>query len=86
MNTFKKTYIGKGVQHETLDLVKVTLKMDEVIEHQHEFKGEAYITFEVAKLQQPDDYGRTHTAYVTTKESTPEATAKPKRKTQGSKK
>lgn len=68
MTSFRKQYIGKGVQHESLDLTKVTLKMDEVLKYQHEFEGEKYLTFEVSKLQQPDKFGRTHTAYVSVKE------------------
>ena len=77
MKTFSKQYIGKGVQHDSLDLVKVTLKMDEVQKHQHEFEGEKYLTFELAKLQQTDKFGRTHTAYVSVKDEA--ATEKPKK-------
>jgi hypothetical protein len=73
MTSFRKEYLGKGVRHEKLDLVKVTLRMDEVLKHKHEFEGDEYITFEVAKLQDPDKFGRTHTAYVSVKEKTSEA-------------
>jgi hypothetical protein len=79
MTSFRKNYLGKGVQHETLDLVKVTLRMDEVLKHKHEYEGEEYITFEVAKLQDPDKFGRTHTAYVSVKEETEDK--KPKKST-----
>ena len=70
MKSFKKNYIGKGKEVETkegkkLDIVKVTLKVSEVLKHKHEFEGEEYITFEVARMQKPDDFDRTHTAYVT---------------------
>ena len=61
MTTYKKNYIGKGTQHETLDLVNVTLKVEELLKYQHEFKGEMYISFEVAKMQNTDKFGRTHT-------------------------
>jgi hypothetical protein len=52
--------IGKGVQHESLDLVKVTLRMIEVVtfKHKHSYEGEEFITFEVAKLQQPDKFNQ----------------------------
>lgn len=77
MKSFKKNYIGKGKEVETkegkkLDIVKVTLKVAEVLKHKHEFEGEEYITFEVARMQKPDDFERTHTAYVITLEKTEE--------------
>ena len=73
MTTYKKNYIGKGKEVETkegkkLDIVKVTLKVKDAMKFKHEFEGEEYITFEVAKMKKPDDFERTHTAYVTTKE------------------
>jgi hypothetical protein len=80
MTTYKKNYIGKGTQHETLDLVKVTLKVEELLKYQHEYEGEQYISFEVAKMQQPDKFGRTHTAYVNTREETPDEEPKPKKR------
>ena len=73
MASFTKHYIGKGVEHETLDLVKVTLKMEEVLKFKHQFEGSEYLTFELARLQEADKFGRTHTYYVSTKEETPEA-------------
>lgn len=73
MASFTKHYIGKGVEHETLDLIKVTLKMEEVLKFKHQFEGSEYLTFELARLQEADKFGRTHTCYVSTKEETPEA-------------
>lgn len=80
MKSFKKNYIGKGKEvvtsnGEKLDIVKVTLKVSEVLKHKHEYEGEEYITFEVARMQKPDDYERTHTAYVSTLEETEEETS-----------
>ena len=77
MTTFKKNYIGKGKQVVTkkgkeLDIVKVTLKVSEVLEYKHEYEGEEYITFELAKMQKPDDYKRTHTAYISVREEVQE--------------
>lgn len=72
MKSFKKNYIGKGTQVENMEIVKVTLKVAEIEKFKHEFEGEEYITFEVAKMQQPDKFGRTHTAYVSTREEVPE--------------
>jgi low affinity Fe/Cu permease len=64
MKTFEKNYVGKGTQVENMDIVKVTLKVDELLKHKHVYKGEEYVTIEVAKMQQPDKFDRTHTAYV----------------------
>ena len=79
MKSYKKNYIGKGTQVENMDIVKVTLKVAEILKHKHEFEGNEYITLEVARMKQPDKFGRTHTAYVTTTEERVEE--KPKRKT-----
>jgi len=74
--SYKKNYIGKGKQVVTkkgkvLDIVKVTLKVSEVLKYKHEYEGEDYMTFEVAQMQKPDDFKRTHTAYVSTREEVP---------------
>ena len=68
MTSFTKHYIGKGVQHETLDLVKVNLKMEQVLKFKHKFEGSEYLTFELARLQEVDKFGKTHTCYVSEKE------------------
>ena len=73
---FKKNYIGKGKQVVTkagkkFEIVKVTLKVSEIEKFKHEYEGEEYLTFEVAKMQKPDDFNRSHTAYVTTREEVP---------------
>ena len=78
MKSYKKNYIGKGTQVENMDIVKVTLKVEEILKFKHEFEGQEYITLEVAKMQQADKFGRTHTAYVTILEETEEE--KPKKK------
>lgn len=65
---FKKNYIGKGTKVENLDIVKVTLKMKEANQFVYEYDGEEYLTFEVATLKQPDNHGKTHTAYISQKE------------------
>ena len=78
MKTYKKNYVGKGTQVENMNIVKVTLKVEELMKHKHEFNGEEYVTLEVARMQQPDKFGRTHTAYVTTLQEKSEE--KPKKK------
>ena len=66
MKSFKKNYIGKGTAHESLEIVKVTLNVEELLKHKHEFEGSKHITLEVARMQQPDKFGRTRIAYVST--------------------
>ena len=65
---FSRSYIGKGSKVENMDIVRVTLKMEEVLKHKHEFEGNEYITFEVAKMREPDKFKKTHTCYVSVKE------------------
>lgn len=84
MKSYKKNYIGKGTQVENMDIVKVTLKVEDVLKYKHEFEGSGYITLEVARMQQPDKFGRSHTAYVTTTEESVEV--KPAKKSRKTKK
>jgi hypothetical protein len=72
MKTYKKNYIGKGIQVPNMQIVKVTIKVEEFLKFKHEFEGNEYITFEVAKMQKADNYNRTHTVYVTTREEVSE--------------
>lgn len=82
MKTFTKTYIGKGKQVNGIDVVKVTLRIEDVLKHKYEKEGAEYITFEVARLREADQYGRTHTAYVSVAEEPAPSTRKPRKKAQ----
>jgi len=73
MKTFKKNYIGKGTQVENFDIVRISVKKSELEKCSHEYEGETYVTFEVARMQQPDKYGKTHTCYCQSREEEPEA-------------
>ena len=75
MKKYNKSYIGKGTQVAGMDIVKVTLKVEELLKVTHEFQGVKYLTFELAKMQSKDDFGRTHTAYVSVREDAVEETA-----------
>ena len=76
MKKYNKSYIGKGTAVAGMDIVKITLKVEELLKVTHEFEGVKYLTFELAKMQSKDDYGRTHTAYVSVREvATEEETA-----------
>ena len=68
MKKYNKSYIGKGTAVAGMDIVKVTLKVEELLKVTHEFQGVQYLTFELAKMQSKDDFGRTHTAYVSVRE------------------
>ncbi len=72
MKKYTKSYIGKGTAVKGMDIVKVTLKVEELLKVTHEFQGVQYLTFELAKMQSTDDYGRTHTAYVSVREDAAE--------------
>lgn len=72
MKKYNKSYIGKGTAVAGMDIVKVTLKVEDLLKVTHEFQGVEYLTFELAKMQSKDDYGRTHTAYVSIREDAAE--------------
>jgi hypothetical protein len=64
MKTYEKAYIGKGKQIKDMQIIRISLKIEDILSHAHEYKGEQYLTFEVAKLQSEDRYENTHTVYV----------------------
>jgi len=64
MKTFEKNYIAKGKQVNGLQIVRISIKVEDILKHAHEYKGEQYLTFEVAKLQNPDSFGNEYTVYV----------------------
>jgi len=64
---YKKNYIGKGKNEGNFGIVKITLKMEEVLKYVYTKDGNDYITFELSKLQKEDEYGRSHTCYVQTR-------------------
>jgi len=66
---FSKKYIGKGKQVENMEIVEVSLKMAELQNHSFEYEGETYVKFNVSKLKEADQYGKTHTVYVSVKEA-----------------
>jgi hypothetical protein len=64
---YQKFYIGRGPQVPNLQIAKVTLKMDLLEEIAYERDGVRYVTFEVAKLKEPDKFGRDYTCYMSKK-------------------
>jgi hypothetical protein len=74
MKNIEKNYIGKGRQVGNMDIVAITLPLKVLQQLAHEYNGEMYVSFEVARLQQADKYGKTHTVYQVVKpETAPEA-------------
>jgi predicted transcriptional regulator len=48
--------------------VEVSLNMAEFQNYTFEYEGETFVKFNVAKLKKSDQYGKTHTVYVSVKE------------------
>lgn len=69
MTTYTKNYIGKGTQVEGMDIVKVFIQTDKLEECTFEKDGIRYAGFEIAKMLNPDRFGRTHTVYFSVKEA-----------------
>ncbi|MFN3802183.1 hypothetical protein [Belliella pelovolcani] len=71
MNNFQKNYIGKGTKLNNLDIIRVSIsreKLEEIMANDMvKYDENEFLVFEVAALQQPDKYKRTHTAYVSKK-------------------
>ena len=70
MKTYKKNYIGKGKKVDKLDIIKITCKLEDLQNFAYCYKDgvEEYVTFEVAKMKKPDNFGRDYTVYVQTEE------------------
>jgi hypothetical protein len=67
MTNFIKNYIGKGKQVEEMDIVKIFIPVDKLEACTFEKDGTRFVGFEVAKMLNPDKFGRTHTVYFTEK-------------------
>lgn len=59
-----KQFIGGGKAHQQFDSVTVTLSVDKALAFAYKREHGTFITFVVSRRQQPDDYGRTHSAFV----------------------
>ena len=64
MKNFVKNYIGKGKKVEGLEIIKINLKISDIVKFAHKYNGEDYISLEIAKLKSPDQFGHDYTAYV----------------------
>ncbi len=75
MSQFEKTYIGKGTQVKDLNIIRVSISketLEEILkDHMVDYDGNEYLVFEVASLKEPDQYGKTHTVYISKKVDEP---------------
>ncbi|WP_114752020.1 hypothetical protein [Pleomorphovibrio marinus] len=75
MSQFEKTYIGKGTQVKDLNIIRVSISketLEDILKtHMVDYDGKEYLVFEVAALKEPDQYGKTHTAYISKKVAAP---------------
>jgi hypothetical protein len=72
MKTFVKNYIGKGKKVDGLEIIKITLKAEDLMKFTHKYKDEDYINIEVAKLKSADKFGHEYTVYVNRLEEKPD--------------
>ena len=72
MKTYKKIYIGKGKKVANLDIIKISFNVADIMDLTHNYKGEDYLSFELAKMKEPDQFGNEYTAYVNKLEEAPE--------------
>ena len=64
MKNFVKNYIGKGKKVEGLEIIKINLKIEDLVKFSHKYNDEDYITVEIAKMKSPDKFGHDYTVYV----------------------
>ncbi len=70
MTTFKKAYVGKGqMPQEGMNIIRITMKMEDLKKIAYKYQEEEMVTVEVAEMQNPDKFGRTHTVYANIKET-----------------
>jgi len=61
---FEKRYIGTAKQVKDMDIVRVSIKVDELEDYIVVHEGQRYLHFEVAKRKEPSEFGQTHNVYV----------------------
>jgi len=79
--------IGKGKEVEGFEIIKINLKISDIVKSAHKYKDEDYISLEVSKLQNTDNFGHDYTAYVNRleEEKVSEPAANSKKQTRKSK-
>jgi len=85
MKKFVKNYIGKAKKVEGLEIIKVNLKIADLVKFAHKYNDEDYISLEIAKLQNPDKFGHDYTVYINRlEEELAEPAPSPKKQTKKS--
>ncbi len=64
---FTKNYVGKGKRLNNFS-VKFTISMEMIEKYKWEKDGKFFFSFETSEMKQADQWGKTHTAYVTSME------------------
>ena len=66
--------MGKNLHRQRfkdLDIIRVSISkktLEEILNHHMvDYDGNEYLVVEVAALKEPDQYGKTHTAYISKK-------------------
>ena len=76
--SFEKVFIGKGRQVPNMQITRVTIPMEKLMEIAYEKNGVEYCTFEVAKMKEADAFGREYTVYYSKKVADKEPAPKKK--------
>ncbi len=64
MKKIEKLYVGKGSMPQSgMDIIRISLKMELLNQLVYEFEGVSFVTLEVSRLKEPDQFNRTHTVY-----------------------
>ena len=67
---FKKAFQGDYLVlttpsvEEGLEIIKINLKIEDLVKFSHKYNDEDYTTIEIAKLKSADKFGHDYTAYV----------------------
>lgn len=65
MKTYKRIYFGKGKKVKGLEIVKCTVNLHMIQDWIYEEGSQMHLDFEIAEMKKPDQYGNTHTIFVT---------------------
>jgi hypothetical protein len=71
-----KQYIGSGKATDN-NGVKVTLRLADALKHSYRTERGEFLTFIVTERQSPDQYGKTHAAFLMVREEKPVQAAEP---------
>jgi hypothetical protein len=72
MKNYNKVYLGKGTKISNLDIISFSIDLDAAEKFAFEYNGRKFLKLEIAKLQQADNFQRTHTVYASVKEGAEE--------------